>query len=197
MLTASRANGRSRESELHRAGEEVGRLQGPGSLRCVTCGYALSLAALEELPSIDPVPTCPACGGTRFRRVSIFEQPTVDVGAVAREVEAPPAWLDRLRSEIGEGPHLAYIDDDEPALFALPEGWTRIGRSAAADLRLDDPTVSRRHALVVRTDADELRALDDRSLNGLFVNGERVEWAPLADGDELEIGRYRLYIIEA
>jgi pSer/pThr/pTyr-binding forkhead associated (FHA) protein len=56
--------------------------------------------------------------------------------------------------------------------------------------------VSRRHALIVRTREDELRALDDRSLNGLFINGERVEWAPLIDGDELEIGRYRLYVIQ-
>ena len=47
------------------------------------------------------------------------------------------------------------------------------------------------------TDTGELRALDDRSLNGLFVNGEHVDWAPLADGDELEIGRYRLYVLEA
>jgi FHA domain-containing protein/zinc ribbon family protein len=197
VLTATRGNGLERESEVHRSGDEVGRLHGPGSLRCVTCGYALSLAALEELPSVDPVPTCPACGGTRFRRVSIFEQPTIDVGAVAT-VSSPPAWLDRVRSEIEpDEPRLAYVDgDDEPTLFALPDGWTRIGRSATADLRLDDPTVSRRHALVVRTDTDELRALDDRSLNGLFVNGERVEWAQLADGDELEIGRYRLYVIE-
>ena len=47
------------------------------------------------------------------------------------------------------------------------------------------------------TESGELRALDDRSLNGLFVNGEQVDWAPLADGDELEVGRYRLYVLEA
>ena len=47
------------------------------------------------------------------------------------------------------------------------------------------------------TESGELRALDDRSLNGLFVNGERVEWAPLRDGDELEIGRYRLHLLVA
>ena len=81
-------------------------------------------------------------------------------------------------------------------VVALQDGWTRIGRSGSADIQLDDATVSRRHALIVRTPDDELRALDDRSLNGLFVNGERVEWAPLADGDELEIGRYRLYVLE-
>jgi pSer/pThr/pTyr-binding forkhead associated (FHA) protein len=58
-------------------------------------------------------------------------------------------------------------------------------------------TVSRRHALIVRTPENELRALDDRSLNGLFVNGKRVDWTRLTDGDELEIGRYRLYVLEA
>jgi pSer/pThr/pTyr-binding forkhead associated (FHA) protein len=82
-------------------------------------------------------------------------------------------------------------------LVELQPGWTRIGRSGAADICLDDATVSRRHALIVRTPEDELRALDDRSLNGLFVNGEQVEWAPLGDGDELEIGRYRLYVLQA
>jgi FHA domain-containing protein/zinc ribbon family protein len=198
VLAASRANSVSSGGEVHRSGDEVGELAGPGSLRCVACGYALSLAALEELPSAEPVPTCPACGGTRFRRASIFDQPTIDVGAVATEVEAEPDWLERLRAGGAESsPCLAYAGEGAaPTLFTLPEGWTRIGRSAAADLRLDDPTVSRRHALVVRTEGGELRALDDRSLNGLFVNGERVEWTPLADGDELEIGRYRLYVIE-
>jgi pSer/pThr/pTyr-binding forkhead associated (FHA) protein len=58
-------------------------------------------------------------------------------------------------------------------------------------VRFDDPTVSRRHALVVRQ-ADGVRVLDDRSLNGVFVNGERVEWRALRDGDEIVVGRYRL-----
>jgi hypothetical protein len=199
VLTASRGNIADDASELHRSGEEVGRLAGPGSLRCVGCGYALSLAALEELPSMDPVPTCPTCGGTRFRRVSIFDRPTVDVGPVTAPVEPDPGWLESVRARVSSaGSYLAFTGVDRaPTLFELPEGWTRIGRSATADLRLDDPTVSRRHALVVRTDTDELRALDDRSLNGLFVNGRQVEWAPLSEGDELEIGRYRLYVVEA
>ena len=50
---------------------------------------------------------------------------------------------------------------------------------------------------IVLTESGELRALDDRSLNGLFVNGARAEWSPLSDGDELEIGRYRLYVLQA
>ena len=79
--------------------------------------------------------------------------------------------------------------------FALHREWTRIGRSLAADIRFDDPTVSRRHALIVRQ-PDGLRVLDDRSLNGVFVNGERVEWSTLADGDEIVIGRHHLHFVD-
>jgi pSer/pThr/pTyr-binding forkhead associated (FHA) protein len=81
-------------------------------------------------------------------------------------------------------------------VFDLAEGWSRIGRSSASDIRLDDPTVSRRHAVVVRTPGDELSALDDRSTNGIAVNGEPVDWTPLADGDELRIGRYTLHVVQ-
>jgi pSer/pThr/pTyr-binding forkhead associated (FHA) protein len=42
-----------------------------------------------------------------------------------------------------------------------------------------------------------VRVLDDRSLNGVFVNGERVEWRVLGDGDEIVVGRYRLHFLEA
>jgi pSer/pThr/pTyr-binding forkhead associated (FHA) protein len=42
-----------------------------------------------------------------------------------------------------------------------------------------------------------VRVLDDRSLNGVFVNGERVEWRVLHDGDEIVVGRYRLQFLEA
>jgi pSer/pThr/pTyr-binding forkhead associated (FHA) protein len=55
--------------------------------------------------------------------------------------------------------------------------------------------VSRRHALIVRQ-PDGLRVLDDRSLNGVFVNGERVEWSTLADGDEIVIGRHHLHFVD-
>jgi pSer/pThr/pTyr-binding forkhead associated (FHA) protein len=77
---------------------------------------------------------------------------------------------------------------------ALTRDWTRIGRSLAAEVRLDDPTISRRHALIVRG-PDGLRVLDDRSLNGVFVNGERVEWRTLAAGDEIVVGRYRMHFV--
>jgi hypothetical protein len=162
-----------------------------GSLVCVGCGYSVAL----ELN--DDVPRCPACGETRFRRASLFESRTLDTEVIS---PAPtlPTWLDEARKGLDPtSRYIVYEEDGEPVTVELPTGWTRIGRSTAADLRLDDVTVSRRHALIVRTPENELRALDDRSLNGLFVNGERVEWTPLRDGDELEIGRYRLYVLGA
>ena len=170
---------------------ETGELALVGSLACVECGYSLSLEVADELPN------CPACGGSRFRRASMFELPTVDANAISPAPTAP-VWLDDLRAGLEAGHQfVAFEEDDEPVVVMLRDGWNRIGRSGSADIQLDDATVSRRHALIVRTPDEELRALDDRSLNGLFINGERVEWAPLVDGDELEIGRYRLYVLQS
>jgi hypothetical protein len=178
------------EPELHRSGETVSSFASMGSLICVGCGYALAAAAMEDIPE------CPTCGGSQFRHASLFEHPTVDAEAV-EPAPTEPAWLEEMRSEARLDGHtrVAYEDGGDPVTIVLRERWTRIGRSAAADLQLDDPSVSRRHALLVTTEAGTVSALDDRSLNGLFVNGEKVDWAPLRDGDELEIGRYRLFVI--
>ena len=101
-----------------------------------------------------------------------------------------------FRSSLAEpGQYLVFDRDGGIESIALEREWTRVGRSLAADVRFDDPTVSRRHALIVRQ-ADGVRVLDDRSLNGVFVNGERVEWRELGDGDEIVVGRYRLTFLE-
>ncbi len=180
----------SSSPEIHETGERITLAQS-GSLYCVECGWAFALAAIDSLPD------CPNCGGRRFRRASLFEGPSVDEATVAPE--SPPEWLIEVRAELEQPGHYLAFDEggDSYAVIRLEPGWTRIGRSGAADVRLDDPTVSRRHALIVLTESGDLRALDDRSLNGLFVNGELVEWAPLGDEDELEIGRYRLYVLAA
>jgi pSer/pThr/pTyr-binding forkhead associated (FHA) protein/predicted RNA-binding Zn-ribbon protein involved in translation (DUF1610 family) len=168
-----------------------GNVAGTGTFRCTDCDYPLSLDAVDELP------TCPNCGGTEFVRASLFttaHNAVVDLPAGTDD----QAWLDELRGELMEpGQYLAYrMDGDSDIVaFALQREWTRIGRSLAADIRFDDPTVSRRHALIVRQ-PDGLRVLDDRSLNGVFVNGERVEWSTLADGDEVVIGRHHLHFID-
>ena len=180
----------SSSGEIHESGEQITATQ-PGSLFCVGCGFAFSIASLDALPE------CPNCGGARFRRASLFARPTPDPDAV-ETAEAAPEWIEEVRAGLEPETHCLAFErgDGEVEVVNLEPGWTRIGRSSVADIRLNDATVSRRHALVVLTDEGELKALDDRSLNGLFVNGERVEWAPLADGDELEIGRYRFFVIE-
>jgi pSer/pThr/pTyr-binding forkhead associated (FHA) protein len=107
-----------------------------------------------------------------------------------------PAWLDEARSGLdAPGKYLAYDEDGRKVVVAISREWTRIGRSLAADVRFDDATVSRRHALVV-DQAEGVRVLDDRSLNGIYVNGTRVEWSPLADGDEITVGRHTIYFID-
>ena len=124
------------------------------------------------------------------------EQPTTTEFSVLTDTGAPQ-WLREARSEIEAPGRYLALNEDDVQVFPLKEGWTRIGRSVTADIRLDDPTVSRRHALIVSEGEKPLRVLDDRSLNGLFVNGEAVDWGRLNDGDELTVGRYRLYLIEA
>jgi hypothetical protein len=68
---------------------------------------------------------------------------------------------------------------------------TTIGRSPDCGIFLDDVTVSRRHAILVERNGHY--AIEDQgSLNGTFVNRKRVEAADLGDGDEIQIGKYRL-----
>jgi pSer/pThr/pTyr-binding forkhead associated (FHA) protein len=111
------------------------------------------------------------------------------------EVEGAPDWLAEARDAlIREGDYLAFEDDERVRVFPLQDGWTRIGRSLSAHVRFDDPTVSRRHALLYRDD-EGARILDDRSLNGVFRNGDRVELAELEDGDEISIGRFSLFFV--
>ena len=93
------------------------------------------------------------------------------------------------------GKYLAYEDSGRRIVVPVAREWTRIGRSLAADVRFDDSTVSRRHALIV-SQADGVRVLDDRSLNGVYVNGRRVEWSPLADGDEIVVGRHTIHFMD-
>ncbi len=164
-------------------------VRGLGGLVCEGCGYAISITV------DDSVPECPACGGSSFKRARAFDRPTTDIETVD-VADAKPEWLEEARTDVaGAGPHLAWEEAGEVRTLPIAEGWAKVGRSSCADIRLDDPTVSRRHALVVRTEDGKLKALDDRSLNGLFVNGEHVEWTALADGDELEIGRFKLYVL--
>jgi predicted RNA-binding Zn-ribbon protein involved in translation (DUF1610 family) len=167
-----------------------GTMAGTGSFRCEGCGFVLTLAERGTLSD------CPSCGGKSFSRSSLFSSPRFS-RATQRTPEEQASWLEQARDSLEEpGQYLAYEDGDRTVVVALKHEWTRVGRSLAADVRFDDPTVSRRHALIVRQ-ADGVRVLDDRSLNGVFVNGARVEWSALADGDEIVVGRYCLHYLES
>ena len=75
--------------------------------------------------------------------------------------------------------------------FVLDTDVTRAGRHPDSDIFLDDITVSRRHAEIHRT-AEGYKVRDAGSLNGTYLNRERIDEAPLANGDELQIGKFRL-----
>src|SRR4051812_38270670 len=164
----------------------AGTLAGAGSFSCDECGFGIALHELDE------VPTCPECGGSTFSRASLF---TRDQALATPTVDGPPQWLEEAREALVSGGHyLAFEDDERVRVLPLQDGWTRVGRSLSAHVRFDDPTVSRRHALLYRDEAGA-RILDDRSLNGVFKNGERVELGELADGDEISIGRFSLFFV--
>ena len=178
------------QDDVRHAGEPAG---GVGSFVCQGCFFPVSLEPAESIP------VCPNCGGTDFRRASMFEQPTLrSITPITRPTAKPSEWLGGIRDSIMDpGKYLAMFADGRTRVIEVDEGWSRIGRSRSADIRLDDPTVSRRHAVIVQTPEGELRVLDDRSMNGILVNGEPVDWSPLSDGDELQVGRYTLSVIES
>ena len=116
-----------------------------------------------------------------------------------RTEPAPPRpdWIDEARANLSVAGQVPGLRGRPAGAIVVPVAreWTRIGRSLAADVRFDDATVSRRHALIV-AQADGVRVLDDRSLNGVYVNGRRVEWSPLADGDEIVVGRHTIHFMD-
>ena len=77
------------------------------------------------------------------------------------------------------------------ARYLLDTDVTTVGRHPEADIFFDDVTVSRRHAEITR-DGVTFELVDQRSLNGTYVNGERVDRAILRNGSEVRIGKFRL-----
>jgi pSer/pThr/pTyr-binding forkhead associated (FHA) protein len=92
-----------------------------------------------------------------------------------------------------------YIEVQGPVgqtlLVSLDHGVTHIGRGLHADLRLDENSVSRRHAILVNRQAG-VRLLDDRSSNGTYVNGRRITQTELRSGDVLVLGRVVLRYLD-
>jgi predicted nucleic acid-binding Zn-ribbon protein len=166
-----------------------GTMAGTGAFRCEACGHVVTLAATEKLG------TCPSCGASDFARASL-----VDAGRFQRAqdsvMDEHTTLVRRAREQADPTAvaHIAFLDGDELVVVPLTEETTRVGRALSSEICFDDPTVSRRHALFVLRE-DGVHVLDDRSLNGVFVDGERVTSHRLEDGDEVVIGRHRLLVL--
>ena len=100
--------------------------------------------------------------------------------------------------EIAAGTAILVVrsGEEEGDYFVLSSAVTTIGRHAESTIVLDDITVSRRHSEIHKTDGRYL-VKDAGSLNGTYVNQERVDVAELRQGDELQVGKFHLIFLES
>jgi FHA domain/zinc-ribbon domain len=131
---------------------------------------------------------CTKCGALLVRDESGSDT-TMSFTPDDRDEEASEI-VDELKTE---GPALVVRSGGGRAgeHFLLEQERVSVGRSPDCDIFLDDVTVSRRHALVKQSDGGFLIE-DQGSLNGTFLNRRRIESARLEDGDEVQIGKYKL-----
>ena len=125
---------------------------------------------------------------------------TVEAGSettMSFDIDQPGEEVDLLEALGISGPALVVRSGGGMAgqSFQPDEGSTLIGRSPECDVFLDDVTVSRRHAELVR-DGETFTIRDLESLNGTYVNRRRIESTVLEDDDEVQIGKYRLTFLQ-
>ena len=99
--------------------------------------------------------------------------------------------LDRQRFSTDTGLFVVESGPKAGARYGLEADLTTVGRHSAADILLDDVTVSRQHVEVERS-GDRYRVKDTGSLNGTYLTGDRIESGWLDDGDVLQVGRFKL-----
>jgi pSer/pThr/pTyr-binding forkhead associated (FHA) protein len=155
--------------------------------------------------------TCPSCGhentiGSRF--CSSCGTPlgadsdtttitfATDADPDAAETPVPEVEVDLSDVPVGTGVLVVTRGEAAGSRILLDLATTSAGRHPDSDIFLDDITVSRRHAEIVR-DGDQYRVRDAGSLNGTYVNRERIEEAPLTHGDVLQVGKYKLHFLVA
>jgi pSer/pThr/pTyr-binding forkhead associated (FHA) protein len=150
---------------------------------CSNCGAALDVAG--PAPAAAPAP-----GET-----STITIQGIDLAAETAEKNegalstADQAAVDALPT--GSALLVVRRGPNSGSRFLLDSDVTTAGRHPASDIFLDDVTVSRRHAEFVRA-GEGFAVRDVGSLNGSYVNRERIDEAALSSGDEVQIGKYRL-----
>jgi pSer/pThr/pTyr-binding forkhead associated (FHA) protein len=138
---------------------------------------------------------CSSCGSA----LDLLDDRTITLTAVDPLQDAPGPE-DDLVIPVGEltkgvGVLIVRAGAQAGTRFLLESDLTRLGRHPDSEISLDDITVSRRHAEVQRVEGGYAVA-DSGSLNGTYVNQERVERTMLRHGDELQIGKFRLVFFE-
>jgi hypothetical protein len=149
------------------------------ALHCPECGFVNDESANY----------CQKCGAY-LHPGEESEESTTMTYAIDETGELKPVDLDEVTAQ-GAALVIRAGGGRVGESFALSADRLSIGRRPDADIFLDDVTVSRDHALLVRR-ADGYHLDDCGSLNGTYVNRRRVESVRLADGDELQIGKYKL-----
>jgi hypothetical protein len=152
---------------------------------CSQCGH--EVGAEDRFCSSCGAPVEAAPAGTQNATTA-----SIDIGAL--DPEHAPDHMPQL--EPGTGMLVVVRGPNAGSRFLLDRPTTTVGRHPDADIFLDDVTVSRRHADLVRS-GEVIVVKDLGSLNGSYVNGERVEERSLVTGDELQIGRFKLLFVGA
>ncbi len=138
---------------------------------------------------------CSSCGSP----LDSLDDHTITLTAIDPLQDAP-GKDDDLAIAVGELPNelgvlIVRAGAQSGARFPLGDEVTHLGRHPDSEISLDDITVSRRHAEIERT-PDGYVASDAGSLNGTYVNQERIDRTVLHHGDELQIGKFRLVFFE-
>ena len=131
-------------------------------------------------------------------RTSVFRADflqEMEGGAEAPAQEPAVAGVDALPA--GSALLVVKRGPNAGSRFLLDRDTTSAGRHPDSDIFLDDVTVSRRHAEIERLADGGYEVRDAGSLNGTYVNGERVEKARLRNGDEVQIGKFRMVFLDA
>jgi len=126
---------------------------------------------------------------------TIEDTDVIRIVAVEEEFGKAEIEVAMARIPVGGGALVAKSGPLAGSLFHLAVGQTVCGRDPQSTLFLDDISVSRSHARIEMQD-NGFVIRDMESLNGTYLNGERVEEADLAAGDEIQIGRFRLLFFE-
>lgn len=148
---------------------------------CTNCGH--------ELPG--DARFCPECG-TPAPDTARTDDTTASMDVGALDDSSPIGAVPDL--EAGTGLLHVIRGPNAGSRFLVDRDATSIGRHPDSHIFLDDVTVSRRHAEIDRVGTD-LHLRDLGSLNGTYVNGERVEETVLGTGDEVQIGRFKLIFV--